>query len=262
MLDVHPPHESIHHWRDFFVHLATISIGLLIALSLEATVEWKHHRNEVADTREALQHELQENRARFASNTAYFRSESAMLQNNLLVLGYLQQHPGASYSQLPGVLLWTSSNARMEDSAWKTANQTGITALMPQDEVMKTAELYGLYERIDQAHEKEADALVEAISYMFQDSDPTHLTPAQVNEEFALTKLLVSLHLRHGFLMQNLAEQYPDFKPAPSSEELEQLLHFHELDKIEALNSARLLTRQHINAASPPTAFWSAQPAN
>lgn len=262
MLDVHPPHESIRHWRDFFVHLATISIGLLIALGLEATVEWMHHRHQVADTRQALRREIQENQARFRSNTAYFRSESAMLENNLLVLAYLQQHPGASYSQLPGVLLWTSSNARMEESAWKTAGQTGITALMPQDEVMKTAELYSFFERIDEAHEKEADALIEAVSNMSQDSDPTHLTPAQINEEYALTERVFSLHLRHGFLMQNLAEQFPDFKPAPTSEELEQLLKFHELDKIEALNSARLLTRQRIDAASPPPAFWSAQPTN
>ena len=35
MLDVHPTHT----WRDFFLHLATITIGLLIAVGLEQTVE-------------------------------------------------------------------------------------------------------------------------------------------------------------------------------------------------------------------------------
>ncbi len=228
MLDVHPPHKSVHGWRDFFVHLATITIGLLIALGLEATVEWMHHRHEVSETREALQRELQVNRARFAANTAYFRSESAVLQTNLLVLRYLQQHPGAPLSQLPGALRWTSSNARMEDSAWKTACQTGITAYMPQEEVMKTAELYGYFERIDRTHEEEADAFVDAVSYMFEDSDPTHLTPAQVNEELERIRRVFSRHVRHAFLMQNLAEQFPEFTPAPSKEELEQLLHLTE----------------------------------
>jgi hypothetical protein len=42
VLDVHPPHEPVHGWRDFFVHPATITIGLLIALSLEGCVEWRH----------------------------------------------------------------------------------------------------------------------------------------------------------------------------------------------------------------------------
>ena len=43
MLDVHPPHESVHTWKSFCIHIAIISIGLLIALCLEKTVEFFHH---------------------------------------------------------------------------------------------------------------------------------------------------------------------------------------------------------------------------
>ena len=39
MLDVHAPEHGIHGMRDFFVHLLTITAGLLIALALEAGVE-------------------------------------------------------------------------------------------------------------------------------------------------------------------------------------------------------------------------------
>lgn len=228
MLDVHPPHHSLGGWRDFFIHLATITIGLLIALGLEASVEWMHHCKEVCETRTALQHELEENRARFAANTAHFRSESSELQNNLLVLQSFQQHPGASPSQLHGSLQWNISYARMEDSAWKTASQTGITALMPQEEVRKTAELYGFYERMDRAHEEEADALVDAISYGYKDSDPTLLSPAQIGDELERTKRVFSKHLRLGYLMQNLAEEFKDFQPAPQGEELDRLVHLSE----------------------------------
>jgi hypothetical protein len=228
MLDVHAPHKSVHGWRDFFIHLATITIGLLIALGLEATVEWMHHLHEVSETREALQRELQVNRAHFASNTAHFRSESSVLQKNLLVLRFLQQHPGASPSQLPGTIQWNISYTRMVDSAWKTACQTGITALMPQEEVRKTAELYGFYERMDRSHEEEADALTDAISYGFEDSDPTHLSRAQVSDELERTKLVLSKHLRLGYLMQNLSEEFPNFQPAPQGEELDQLVHLSE----------------------------------
>jgi hypothetical protein len=38
MLDVHAPHEGIHTWRSFFTHIATISVGLLIAIGLEQSV--------------------------------------------------------------------------------------------------------------------------------------------------------------------------------------------------------------------------------
>jgi hypothetical protein len=42
MLDVPAPHQSVHTWKDFFVHIATISVGLIIAIS-EQTVEYVHH---------------------------------------------------------------------------------------------------------------------------------------------------------------------------------------------------------------------------
>ena len=51
MLDVHPPHSPTHTWKDFFLHLATIVIGLLIAVGLEQTVELFHHRIEIGSTR-------------------------------------------------------------------------------------------------------------------------------------------------------------------------------------------------------------------
>ena len=43
MLDVHPPHAPTHTWRDFFIHIATICVGLLIAIGLEQSVEAYHH---------------------------------------------------------------------------------------------------------------------------------------------------------------------------------------------------------------------------
>ncbi len=45
MLDVHPPHEAAHTWKDFFIHVGTICVGLLIAIGLEQTVEFFHHRH-------------------------------------------------------------------------------------------------------------------------------------------------------------------------------------------------------------------------
>jgi hypothetical protein len=46
MLDVHPPHAPTHTWRDFFIHIATICVGLLIAIALEQSVEALHQRHE------------------------------------------------------------------------------------------------------------------------------------------------------------------------------------------------------------------------
>jgi hypothetical protein len=57
MLDVHPPHESAHSWKDFLLHIATIVVGLLIAVGLEQTVEAVHHRSQRSELREPLERE-------------------------------------------------------------------------------------------------------------------------------------------------------------------------------------------------------------
>src|SRR3984885_3082276 len=60
MLDVHPAHHAASTWREFFIHIATIVLGLLIAIGLEQTVEYIHHLRELHAAREELRSELEE----------------------------------------------------------------------------------------------------------------------------------------------------------------------------------------------------------
>src|ERR1035437_8677014 len=59
MLDVHPAHHAASTWRDFFIHIATIVLGLMIAVSLEQTVEYFHHRHERRQLEEDLRTEAE-----------------------------------------------------------------------------------------------------------------------------------------------------------------------------------------------------------
>ena len=93
MLDVHPAHHAATTWRDFFIHIATIVLGLLIAIGLEQTVEYFHHRREVADVREELRGERDANKESVKKETDNWRWETAELENNLMVLDYLRKHP-------------------------------------------------------------------------------------------------------------------------------------------------------------------------
>src|ERR1700722_3927101 len=56
MLEVHAPHEALHTWKGFFIHIATIVIGLFVAVGLEQTVELIHHRH----LREQLEAQMRE----------------------------------------------------------------------------------------------------------------------------------------------------------------------------------------------------------
>ena len=60
MLEVHAPHEPIYTWKGFTIHIATIVIGLLIAVGLEQTVEYFHHQHQAAKFEEHLRADLRQ----------------------------------------------------------------------------------------------------------------------------------------------------------------------------------------------------------
>ena len=84
LLDVHPPHEPVHGWRDFLLHI--ITIGLLIALGLEGLVEWQHHRHLVHEAEVSLHNEIENNAKQMPSALEASRKESAELKQDLAVL--------------------------------------------------------------------------------------------------------------------------------------------------------------------------------
>lgn len=59
VIDIHPPHHGGITRRDFFLHLFTVVLGILIAIGLEQTVEYLHHRDLAAEARSALIKERQ-----------------------------------------------------------------------------------------------------------------------------------------------------------------------------------------------------------
>jgi hypothetical protein len=62
MLDIHAPHGADHTWKGFFIHIATIVVGLLIAIGLEQAVEYLHHRHQAREMADRLRQESSDNR--------------------------------------------------------------------------------------------------------------------------------------------------------------------------------------------------------
>ena len=75
---VHAPHGGVSSWRDFFVHIAIITIGLLLALGLEQIVQSIHHANQRAELEEQM-------RETFVAN-------ARIDQKNLQVLGDMRDY--------------------------------------------------------------------------------------------------------------------------------------------------------------------------
>jgi hypothetical protein len=79
VLDVHAPHESVHSWKSFFIHIATIVIGLFIAVAIEQTVESIHHRGESRNLQEQMRAVFAPNLINDRRNMKQFATERAYL---------------------------------------------------------------------------------------------------------------------------------------------------------------------------------------
>lgn len=151
MLDVHPPHHAVDTWRDFFIHIATIVIGLCIAVGLEQTVEAIHHHRQRTELTEQM-------RAEAEHNLPIIRESIDRLQRQAL---YLQSLHAALYSgkvsgtgiDVAGVVPTGGSVIFLTPSrgTWVTAQAAGLVALLPPEEAK-------MYARIDFNAEQEVQS--------------------------------------------------------------------------------------------------------
>jgi len=246
MLDVHPPHEAAHTWKDFFIHIATITVGLLIAIGLEQTVEYLHHQHQIREAREALEHEREANRHHMEANSRHWLETSAALRNDLLVLEAIRQHPGLPQTELPGELTGAQYPFLSDRAVWDAAVQNNIVRLMPLKEANQDQKFYqGLAVMTEQSLHV-WDAVNDTRRFLLVDSDPTHLTPEQLAETTRLTQIALEKQVQFGYSFGFLALENPD---------MPQILSYRALEKLEpgapdpaAMAAPRRITQQRIEA--------------
>jgi hypothetical protein len=96
---------------------------------------------------------------------------------------------------------------------------------MPQGEVRRNAELYRQLKVCTDSYAAFRVANTEARAYTVDDADLSHLTPIQIEEQIRLTRILLNLLYRYGSDLRNLSAGHPDFVPAPSFEEVANIVH-------------------------------------
>jgi hypothetical protein len=220
VIDIHDAHQAASTWKDFFIHIATIVFGLLIAVGLEQLVEHIHHRIELTDARKALAIERKINIVRFSVENDEFHRFVPILQNNLALFVYLRQHPGKPAPPSVGALRWTTLDRGMANSAWAAAQHSGVVDSMPQSEARENASLYAHLDRLSQDMFDAQVAVAECTRFRIVDPDPAHLSPQQLDQEIDLVSKALFAYRNIASVMTNDHEAFPDFTPAPSRSEV------------------------------------------
>lgn len=163
MIDVHPPEHRISGKRDFFVHLFTITIGLLIALGLENAAEAWHHRHQRREAEENIRVELERNRATVKDGLPKVIAETKQMVEVMKILEERSRNsaPEGDIS----VMAVRFEQSPMNDAAWRTASSTGALSYMPYEEVQRFSGAYKEQEMIDAASRRTLEDYLELGPY-------------------------------------------------------------------------------------------------
>jgi hypothetical protein len=178
MLDVHPPHERMHGFRDFALHLMTITIGLLIALSLEGCVEWREHRRVLHEAETGLRGEIDHNSTTIPFLRKQVDAQQKELDKDLSVLDQMKAHPTATPGQLGFGFNWSI----LDDVAWKTAQNTGALAYMSYRDASTYSTIYALQDELLKSEKEVTDEVLRASAFPSTQPDGWVPNPAQADD--------------------------------------------------------------------------------
>ena len=183
--------RKIHGLKDFLLHLFTITIGLLIALSLEGCVEWQHHRHLVHEAETALHDEIGRNSEEVASIRKEVQSQRAQLTQDLSVLSQMRVSPAAT-----GQLSLGYTVRSFDDVSWNTAQTTGAFAYMPYNDARAFSDIYSTQDAVYRTEQQVTEDVMHAASLVVTTPKGARPEPAiidQLTERIGMVEMRLSL---------------------------------------------------------------------
>ncbi len=140
-MDIHPPHGPVNSFKDFLLHLLTVILGILIALSLEGLIEWHHHRSLAEEARSNLTAEIRENRQLLAGGLPAAPAAEQRLKATIETIeAYRKDRRDDRTSKLD----WSFGLFPLSATGWSTASSTGALSYMDYSEVQGYTRAYVL----------------------------------------------------------------------------------------------------------------------
>jgi len=163
MLDVHAPHESVHTWKDFFIHIATIVVGLIIAVGLEQTVEALHHHHQRHQLDEDLRTEALNNQKVIARDLRMQDIEPWFVEAEKAATDVSQQ-PRVHFTLAPPPCVPGSVGTAAvryfapSEAVWTAARESGLVVLLPAEQARMQARLAHNYVLLGAARDTVSDS--------------------------------------------------------------------------------------------------------
>ena len=168
MIDIHPPHHGGLTRRDFFVHLFTVVLGILIAIGLEQAVEYLHHRDLADEARSALIKERQADETANDYNIFATRRHQQDLHHDLAVLEAVRAHRPLP----PGLFIVRHATSFYADEAWQNIHQSGTINYLGGNIAGGLRFRHTVEDRFSESATRSNDELARAASVLRTSNDP------------------------------------------------------------------------------------------
>jgi hypothetical protein len=176
MLDVHAPSHTPNGVRDFFLHLFTITVGLLIALGLEAGAEAIHHRHQREEADATIRQEIVQNRDAVVKAQEDIGEE---IKNMVKVVNFLEARSAGQPGDPTGLSLGFHEGP-LQDAAWRTAASTGVLSYMDYSHVERYSGAYKEQDMFELMQQQALEEFLQLDSFVINGFDPSKLTKEQV----------------------------------------------------------------------------------
>ncbi len=167
-MEIHTPDHPLTGWRETAKHLGIVTVGVLIALTLEGIVSWIDHRMLVREAVVNLTAELRNNKKELDGLFAELDRQSGQLDRLYKIADQLGKGPIGHGEASLGL-----GDVELKNAAVTTGQITGAFGYMDYDQVRRYADVYDLQASFMRLQEREDQHLADVLSFVghIDDSD-------------------------------------------------------------------------------------------
>ena len=169
-VESHPPGKPILTVKEAAVHLSIVTVGILIALSLEGLLEWRHHRALAREARANIETEMRDNQKELQKTRGRIDDMSKTLSEAVTTVDAMttawDAHAATKLFATPGptYVMFRFTVAELHSTSYATAQATGALSYMEYDEAKRYAEIYKSQDTYLREQEQTADYAITAAS--------------------------------------------------------------------------------------------------
>jgi len=161
-MEIHVPHKPVLTVKEFFVHLAMITLGVFIALSFEGIASWFDHRALARDATANLTKEIQDNKAELDQVLSRLGQTRKDLEEIAKTVSTLTDAKTPKPKSLSAGVHFNIANLR---SASRTsAEVTGAFSFMEYEKVKKYAGVYDIQQEFEKVQESALQTVLSTIA--------------------------------------------------------------------------------------------------